>query len=112
GNLLQLYVTIDDGKDFFHLLIKTLHTLNPNLFPYTTLFRSLYRANGDGAETTHRGHQLSMTSTVLIRCIRLLPESALSMSSKVRSEEHTSELQLRVHLICSDVLGTHMVGIE
>src|SRR2546429_6678472 len=43
-----------------------------------------YRANGDGAETTHRGHQLSMTSTVLIRCIRLLPGCESRLKSRLR----------------------------
>src|SRR2546429_1434674 len=59
------------------------------LFPYTTLFRSLRQgvqdrpAGGarrdpgdDGAEPWHRGHRPS------------------------RSEEHTSELQSRLHLVC------------
>src|SRR6266850_4268990 len=45
---------------------------------------ALYQANGDGAETTHRGHQLSMTSTVLIRCIRLLPCCESRLKSRLR----------------------------
>src|SRR6267142_1602481 len=45
---------------------------------------ALYQANGDGAETTHRGHQLSMTSTVLIRCIRLLPGCESRLKSRLR----------------------------
>src|SRR5438876_6401368 len=49
------------------------------LFPYTTLFRSHLRA-------------LSIWRS------RLPP--ALSASRRMRSEEHTSELQSPVHLVC------------
>src|SRR5258707_681396 len=45
---------------------------------------ALYLANGDGAETTRRGHQLSMTSTVLTRCIRLLPGCESRLKSRLR----------------------------
>jgi len=36
------------------------------------------------AETTHRGHQLSMTSTVLLPCIRLLPGCESRLKSRLR----------------------------
>src|SRR5882672_5294108 len=45
---------------------------------------ALYQENGDGAETTHRGHQRSMTSTVLIRRIRLLPGCESRLKSRLR----------------------------
>src|SRR2546422_7650133 len=51
------------------------------LFPYTTLFRSQLRAE------QHRGPQRAMQ-----------PGDALA--DHVRSEEHTSELQSRLHLVC------------
>src|SRR3989442_6765837 len=61
------------------------------LFPYTTLFRSYgIRAGpeGRGARTTvHRRTDRYPTRSVL-RC------------TVVRSEEHTSELQSRPHLVC------------
>jgi hypothetical protein len=44
---------------------------------------ALYQASGDGAKTTLPGHQLLMTSTVLIRCIRLL----LGCESRLKSRE-------------------------
>src|SRR5438876_2739179 len=51
------------------------------LFPYTTLFRSYpFGASGLGVR-------------------RLLPR-ALKRCRQVRSEEHTSELQSPVHLVC------------
>src|SRR2546422_7836924 len=52
------------------------------LFPYTTLFRSPPIALADGSESANCG-----TSLLLTRAF-------------VRSEEHTSELQSRLHLVC------------
>src|SRR4051812_49877230 len=60
------------------------------LFPYTTLFRSLGPgvAVGDEARNRH-GH-------VRPECEQL----ALRSDMTVRSEEHTSELQSHVNLVC------------
>src|SRR2546422_7354357 len=60
------------------------------LFPYTTLFRSLLVEHGG----IHRGHPPE-----------LLHEHGLAggddeIVSFRRSEEHTSELQSRLHLVC------------
>src|SRR5690348_17835978 len=58
------------------------------LFPYTTLFRS-----GDGdAEAVHRA--------VLEQTQVLEHELVLVELAEPRSEEHTSELQSPVHLVC------------
>src|SRR2546429_6455530 len=61
------------------------------LFPYTTLFRSLDLTidpsnGGDGALLRVNG--LSASGAVVIS------------ASTNRSEEHTSELQSRLHLVC------------
>src|SRR4051794_41457553 len=67
------------------------------LFPYTTLFRSQQRDDGrverlaDG-HAAQRAHPRSCDS----RRRRL----SSSSSALVRSEEHTSELQSPVHLVC------------
>src|SRR3989442_5999821 len=53
------------------------------LFPYTTLFRSVARAAAPGVE--HHEHRV---------------EAALGALHGLRSEEHTSELQSRPHLVC------------
>src|SRR5690625_6196444 len=60
------------------------------LFPYTTLFRS--QAHLDDDEPRHRsGGRLAGH--------RRRP-SAASAAGRLRSEEHTSELQSRGHVVC------------
>src|SRR3989304_6966964 len=54
-------------------------------FPYTTLFRSA----GGRSAVVRRG----------------LPARAARVSDRHRSEEHTSELQSRLHLVCRLLLG-------
>src|SRR2546422_3458652 len=76
------------------------------LFPYTTLFRSLL--SEDESENGFRGHRDRVTgsrSSALLRISRLWhPASSRRLhgsSEKIpRSEEHTSELQSRLHLVC------------
>src|SRR3989442_8547959 len=64
------------------------------LFPYTTLFRSL---NPDNDARTSIRTKIGKTSSGIDHC-RKKPELARIQSS--RSEEHTSELQSRPHLVC------------
>src|SRR5690348_17661274 len=52
------------------------------LFPYTTLFRSDFSCRRDFLSLCQRGYR------------------PLLRASLVRSEEHTSELQSPVHLVC------------
>src|SRR2546422_6201482 len=66
------------------------------LFPYTTLFRSL---NHTGA------HKINNTigQALLARRMgkpRVIAETGAGMHGVARSEEHTSELQSRLHLVC------------
>src|SRR5690348_17678931 len=73
------------------------------LFPYTTLFRSQY-ANGPPALLNFSrliialGAVLAMGSVLLVFQLGQ-PRIFFSMS-RDRSEEHTSELQSLVHLVC------------
>src|SRR2546422_1435269 len=70
------------------------------LFPYTTLFRS---ANDDTA-STDEDH--AVTFDVLGNDTddqhNILPNQTVNVTSPAagRSEEHTSELQSRLHLVC------------
>src|SRR2546422_2845561 len=59
------------------------------LFPYTTLFRSLL---SPGASATPCARGAIATSTCPRRC--------RASWRSLRSEEHTSELQSRLHLVC------------
>src|SRR2546422_7352991 len=75
------------------------------LFPYTTLFRSGARQFGK----KRRGRRRFLTRCFdrggfgnFVSAIRLNvgEHGAASASPKHRSEEHTSELQSRLHLVC------------
>src|SRR2546422_7924559 len=63
------------------------------LFPYTTLFRSLVMLDLDHFKEINdtRGHAAG--DDVLRWAVDVMTEV-------VRSEEHTSELQSRLHLVC------------
>src|SRR2546422_5621040 len=63
------------------------------LFPYTTLFRS-HCSPGSNTLLPHTPHLQSAR-----QCPSHVGASAPSHSSP-RSEEHTSELQSRLHLVC------------
>src|SRR5256884_2400098 len=73
------------------------------LFPYTTLFRSL-----DGKGTWRRVNPLqdgraALANTCgLLKGVPQLQNAPIVMvaSHDLRSEEHTSELQSRLHLVC------------
>src|SRR5690625_5634934 len=70
------------NPDFFFLMLRPPPT--STLFPYTTLFRSsewIWRPDSRGSEMTTRRMRTRYRAAV-------------------RSEEHTSELQSRGHLVC------------
>src|SRR2546430_8648571 len=67
------------------------------LFPYTTLFRSLYEGWGSGGLPQTPGshdRELGSAPSGVPRC--RCPDDGTS----VRSEEHTSELQSQSNLVC------------
>src|SRR2546422_6294635 len=90
------------------------------LFPYTTLFRSALTGISDtdrvrfplallserrDASRPQSGHSCSVTGTVLeapAPLIAQVPRASRRRlpASETRSEEHTSELQSRLHLVC------------
>src|SRR5687768_17850138 len=66
------------------------------LFPYTTLFRS----GDESFETDTPGLRIRCEAvTWRIVATHLLPRAATG-AWRQRSEEHTSELQSRLHLVC------------
>src|SRR2546429_9003056 len=68
---------------FFFLMIR--RPPRSTLFPYTTLFRSLIR------DRAPRACRTGPTAA---------PPTWRAAPRKARSEEHTSELQSRLHLVC------------
>src|SRR2546422_6154858 len=66
---------------FFFLMIR--RPPRSTLFPYTTLFRSRHKTPSQARPNAE---------------LRLVPDSWNGTSA--RSEEHTSELQSRLHLVC------------
>src|SRR2546422_2142620 len=75
------------------------------LFPYTTLFRSDLRAEGPVVqqEAPPAGHRGVGDDVLLARVVRLIVRGEAVRPvprPDPRSEEHTSELQSRLHLVC------------
>src|SRR2546429_4526566 len=80
------------------------------LFPYTTLFRSrnLTRSSATAFEASlHAADQKWRSPKAARRCSTTRPAGRLrnyklrsTYRQQYRSEEHTSELQSRLHLVC------------
>src|SRR5256884_6684001 len=68
------------------------------LFPYTTLFRSTSRwlCLALGTRLTHS----ELASNPLLGGNMAIDQIELGRRIRQRSEEHTSELQSRLHLVC------------
>src|SRR2546429_5811008 len=67
------------------------------LFPYTTLFRSGAAGGPDQVYVTTR---LTKLMTQAEEEAKRLKDEFTSVEHVLRSEEHTSELQSRLHLVC------------
>src|SRR2546422_8544490 len=80
---------------FFFLMIR--RPPRSTLFPYTTLFRSVVEPRlGENARVGFEPHRRA-------RALRLADDLELFLGVAAlerRSEEHTSELQSRLHLVC------------
>src|SRR3989449_3509408 len=76
------------------------------LFPYTTLFRSVWRQLGREIEVDAAAallpaiHGGDHVVELLHRWQRRVGAAARAEEHGKRSEEHTSELQSRLHLVC------------
>src|SRR2546429_2068307 len=71
------------------------------LFPYTTLFRS-GRRSPSGRNRRFAGPPPG----------RFMPVSRFPIPGAFRSEEHTSELQSRLHLVCRLLLEKKKIKLE
>src|SRR5437660_10252645 len=78
---------------FFFLIIR--RPPRSTLFPYTTLFRSCRSGWLRRRPARHRGSRPRSPAPRALRPPRRSPRRRAS-----RSEEHTSELQSRGHLVC------------
>src|SRR5260370_9357215 len=71
------------------------------LFPYTTLFRSrtlhMARSNDGASEPRWRP---AITNAAVSARVRATTKAQASRVSPPRSEEHTSELQSHLNLVC------------
>src|SRR5690348_17361407 len=67
------------------------------LFPYTTLFRSNLFVVGRCASMSHEGQSSARVSGP---CFVMGQAAGTAANLALRSEEHTSELQSPVHLVC------------
>src|SRR5437870_6192665 len=72
------------------------------LFPYTTLFRSPGEADRfrEGAANSAGASPASPAWGTVSQCRHSSISDASKLVQPVRSEEHTSELQSRGHLVC------------
>src|SRR2546429_4827020 len=79
------------------------------LFPYTTLFRSLFPELNEevsqAVEAPHLQLTLSQSDRTVVAGSRVTLTAEIKLPPDVhvyspRSEEHTSELQSRLHLVC------------
>src|SRR2546429_6150299 len=71
------------------------------LFPYTTLFRSKTHWHGPGTQPDKEGRRTEAAARRFVAVsVRQRLELLGSWAWHERSEEHTSELQSRLHLVC------------
>src|SRR3712207_8281972 len=82
------------------------------LFPYTTLFRSIRLGRGEpqsAARSSRPGADAPELDQILRRVVSRLPSllkpPKRRANQRVRSEEHTSELQSRQYLVCRLLLA-------
>src|SRR2546422_7155406 len=70
------------------------------LFPYTTLFRSRLREDHSVPDHEQRSLGAGDEARRLANAVLEPRACARGLGTRLRSEEHTSELQSRLHLVC------------
>src|SRR5688572_31351244 len=76
------------------------------LFPYTTLFRSLYRGRDDG------GPEPSRSACAASGRVTGWTDPSRLLHGLKRSEEHTSELQSQSNLVCRLLLEKKKINTK
>src|SRR2546429_3365140 len=95
--MLLFYSCYATRSNFFFFFLMIRRPPRSTLFPYTTLFRSLLARHGTSTvkflweePSGRRSTESQSRHSVALK----------SPGRKQRSEEHTSELQSRLHLVC------------
>src|SRR2546429_6739004 len=70
------------------------------LFPYTTLFRSIFHLPPGTGDLEPLLEHIAVSTLDLARTDGQAFCQGAFVIQKLRSEEHTSELQSRLHLVC------------
>src|SRR5205085_12439181 len=97
------YYTVHVLYFYSFFFLTTRRPPRSTLFPYTTLFRSLWRVDRQRSKldddiTFKRHNQLRVLEQILWQV--LLSRPSLQRERSTRSEEHTSELQSQSNLVC------------
>src|SRR2546429_3534475 len=81
---------------FFFLMIR--RPPRSTLFPYTTLFRSVWRRTNPWSSAASFNGAFRLSALKLYGARKSVRRNICNWRN--RSEEHTSELQSRLHLVC------------
>src|SRR5690606_41919289 len=98
----SVFVSSSSRSFFYFFLLIRLPPI-PTLFPYTTLFRSgsfILLAGVALARWTYRGIARPLDGAILAAQRMAAGDLSEPVEARVRSEEHTSELQSRENLVC------------
>src|SRR2546422_11133689 len=94
--MMFLYICTSINSDFTFFFLMIRRPPRSTLFPYTTLFRSRCRKRrGRGARRGCGG-----ASRLPVHHVDVPLRGGHDDQVEDRSEEHTSELQSRLHLVC------------
>src|SRR5439155_24897803 len=108
--LLLLCSHLDTSFLFFFLMLR--RPPRSTLFPYTTLFRSYGSLESGGWPRAFAVSDLTAMLQNLDDALGAYTGLRKGIAASQRSEEHTSELQSRGHLVCRLLLEKKKVRFE
>src|SRR5687768_18589625 len=85
---------------YFFFFFITRRPPTSTLFPYTTLFRSAGQRLFERLDPFLRGGHVAIHPLQVVIAPRVERRDFVDVRVGQRSEEHTSELQSRLHLVC------------